>query len=66
MNEKKMIKCFATVITALIFAGICCLAILLICVGFGIDFNIKYTCPVIGFILLNKIFPFQVHRIIHK
>lgn len=66
MNKKKLIKFFATVITALIFAGICCLAIWLICIGFGIEFNIKYVCPVLAFILLNKFFPFQVHRIISK
>lgn len=66
MNEKKLIEFIAVLISAVITFGIVCLAVLLMCFGFGIDFNIKYICPIYGFVLLNKFFPFQVHHTISK
>lgn len=66
MKKNKLIEFIAVLISAVMTFVIVCLSVWLMCFGFGIDFNIKYVCPIYGFVLINKIFPFQVHRIISK
>lgn len=62
MNKKTMIKFLTVIITALIITVFLCGLIWLFCWGLGIPFSLKYACPVLAFILLNKVFPFQLYH----
>lgn len=61
-NKKRLIRFLTVVITASLITAFLCGLVWLTCWGLGITFSFKYACPIVAFVLLNKVFPFQLYH----